>query len=189
MRTEQDVHRDRDARPAGTRASRSLAGSDRRPVYGRPRPGGGLVLTSRSHLDHPGHYLTHMDSATRELTTLAVHGFAEQLDVYVEDDELRAEHAFWVFGLPFLVLHSAADKTIAMGTIAIAQVVQPALAVVWSFQRLGETLRGGQFVGIAIAVSGLLAFIVINQRGEQRRMKELVMPPMASEGPGASVVL
>ena len=25
--------------------------------------------------------------------------------MYVEDDELRAEHAFWVFGLPFLVLH------------------------------------------------------------------------------------
>jgi hypothetical protein len=70
----------------------------------RPRPGGGLVLTSRSQLDHPGHYLTYIDPATRELTTLAVHGFAEQLDVYVEDDELRAEHAFWVFGLPFLVL-------------------------------------------------------------------------------------
>jgi hypothetical protein len=71
----------------------------------RARPGGGLVLTSRSDLDHPGHYLTYIDPATRELTTLAVHGFAEQLDVYVEDDELRAEHAFWVFGLPFLVLH------------------------------------------------------------------------------------
>jgi hypothetical protein len=71
----------------------------------RARPGGGLVLTSRSHLDHPGHYLTYIDPATRELTTLAVHGFAEQLDVYVEDGELRAEHAFWVFGLPFLVLH------------------------------------------------------------------------------------
>jgi len=39
------------------------------------------------------------------LTALAVHGFAEQLDVYVDDGELRAEHAFWVFGLPFLVLH------------------------------------------------------------------------------------
>jgi hypothetical protein len=25
--------------------------------------------------------------------------------VYVDDGELRAEHAFWVFGLPFLVLH------------------------------------------------------------------------------------
>jgi hypothetical protein len=35
--------------------------------------------------------------------------------------------------------------------------------VVWSFLLLGETLRGGQFVGIPIALSGLLVFIVINQ--------------------------
>jgi hypothetical protein len=69
------------------------------------RPGGGLVLTSRSDLDQPGHYLTYVDPATRELTALAVRGFAEQLDVYAEGGELRAEHAFWVFGLPFLVLH------------------------------------------------------------------------------------
>jgi drug/metabolite transporter (DMT)-like permease len=81
-----------------------------------------------------------------------------------------------------------AQKTIPIGTIAIAQVVQPALAVVWSFLLLGETLRGGQFVGIAIALSGLLVFIVINQRGEQRREKALVVPPMASEGPGAPAV-
>ncbi len=71
----------------------------------RARAGGGLVLTSRSDLDQPGHYLAYIDPATRDLTALAVHGFAEQLDVYVEDDELRAEHAFWVFGMPFLVLH------------------------------------------------------------------------------------
>jgi hypothetical protein len=71
----------------------------------RARPGGGLVLTSRSELDHPGHYLTYVDPKTRELTALAVHGFAEQLDVFVQDDELRAEHAFSLFGLPFLVLH------------------------------------------------------------------------------------
>ena len=71
----------------------------------RSRPGGGLVLTSRSDLDQPGHYLTYIDPATRDLTALAVHGFAEELDVYVRDGELRAEHAFWVFGLPFLVLH------------------------------------------------------------------------------------
>jgi hypothetical protein len=70
-----------------------------------PRPGGGLVLTSRSDLDQPGHYLAYIDPATRQLTALAVQGFSEQLDVYVQDDELRAEHAFWVFGLPFLVLH------------------------------------------------------------------------------------
>jgi hypothetical protein len=70
----------------------------------QPRDGGGLVLTSRSDLPHPGHYLTFVDPETRELTALAVPGFAEQLDVYIDDDELRAEHAFWVFGFPFLVL-------------------------------------------------------------------------------------
>jgi hypothetical protein len=68
------------------------------------RPDGGLVLTSRSDLDHPGHYLTFVDADTRDLTTLAVHGFAEQLDVYTDGGQLRAEHAFWIFGLPFLVL-------------------------------------------------------------------------------------
>jgi hypothetical protein len=52
------------------------------PPEPRARPAGGLVLTSRSHLDHPGHYPTYIDPATRELTTLAVHDFAEQLDVY-----------------------------------------------------------------------------------------------------------
>ncbi|MGI5170224.1 hypothetical protein ACQEU3_38310 [Spirillospora sp. CA-253888] len=69
------------------------------------RPGGGLVLTSRSRLDQPGHYLTHIDPDTRDLTALAVHGFAERLEVYTHDGELRAEHAFSVFGIPFLVLH------------------------------------------------------------------------------------
>jgi hypothetical protein len=69
------------------------------------RPGGGLVLDSRSPLDQPGHYLTYIDPESGELTTAAVRGFAERLDVYVTDGELRAEHAFWVFGFPFLVLH------------------------------------------------------------------------------------
>jgi len=67
--------------------------------------GQGLVLDSRSELDQPGHYLTYIDPQTAELTTAGVRGFAERLDVYVDDGELRAEHAFWVFGFPFLVLH------------------------------------------------------------------------------------
>ena len=69
------------------------------------RPDGGLVLDSRSDLGQPGHYLTYIDPQTGELTTVGVRGFAERLEVYVKAGELRAEHAFWVFGLPFLVLH------------------------------------------------------------------------------------
>src|SRR6516164_819526 len=71
----------------------------------RARPCGGLVLTNRSELDQPGHYLAYIDPDTRELTVLAVQGFAERLDVYVQDGELRAEHAFFVFGLPFFFFH------------------------------------------------------------------------------------
>jgi len=71
----------------------------------KSRPDGGLILTSRSNTAQPGHYLTYVDPQTRKLTTLAIQGFAEQLDVYVEDGQLRAEHAFRLFGLPFLVLH------------------------------------------------------------------------------------
>ena len=80
-----------------------------------PRSGGGLVLTSRSDLDQPGHYLTYIDPDSNELTALAVHGFAEKLDVHVDDGQLRAEHAFSVFGFPFLVLHYRMHRKAAAG--------------------------------------------------------------------------
>jgi len=82
----------------------------------RARPGGGLILTSRSQFDQPGHYLAYIDAATRDMTVLAVRGFAEQLDVYVQNGELRAEHAFAVFGLPFLVLHYRIHRKPAPGS-------------------------------------------------------------------------
>ena len=53
-----------------------------------------------------------------------------------------------------------AQKTIQIGTIGIAQVAQPALAVVWSFLLLGEVVNGRQVAGIAIVIGGLLAFVV-----------------------------
>ena len=62
-----------------------------------------------------------------------------------------------------------AQRTIQIGTIGISQVIQPALAVVWSFLLLGEVLRRGQVVGIVIVMSGLLAFLVLNQRGQSGR--------------------
>jgi hypothetical protein len=68
------------------------------------RPGGGLVLDSAGDAGQAGHYLSFVDPGTQDLTTLAVHGFAERLDVHVEAGQLRAEHAFRLFGIPFLVL-------------------------------------------------------------------------------------
>jgi drug/metabolite transporter (DMT)-like permease len=62
-----------------------------------------------------------------------------------------------------------AQKSIQIGTIAIAQVAQPALAVVWSFLVLGEVVNGRQIAGIATVVFGLLAFVLLHQRGERSR--------------------
>jgi hypothetical protein len=68
------------------------------------RPDGGLTLASTGSSSHAGHYLTYIDPSTRELTTLAVPGFREELHVFVDAGHLRADHAFWIFGLPFLTL-------------------------------------------------------------------------------------
>jgi drug/metabolite transporter (DMT)-like permease len=58
-----------------------------------------------------------------------------------------------------------AQRTIQIGTIGIAQVAQPALAVVWSFLLLSEVVNHRQIAGIAIVVSGLLAFVWLQGRG------------------------
>ena len=61
-----------------------------------------------------------------------------------------------------------AQKTIQIGTIGIAQIAQPALAVVWASLLLGEVINARQMTGIAIVMVGLLAFTVLNQRGDRR---------------------
>ncbi|MDX6728259.1 MAG: hypothetical protein QOK49_3064 [Baekduia sp.] len=59
-----------------------------------------------------------------------------------------------------------AQKTVQIGTIAIAQVAQPALAVVWSLLVLGEVVNHRQVAGIAVVSAGLLVFVLLNQRGD-----------------------
>ena len=61
-----------------------------------------------------------------------------------------------------------AQKTIQIGTIGIAQIAQPALAVVWSMLLLSEVINARQTIGIAIVMGGLLAFTVVHQRGDRR---------------------
>jgi drug/metabolite transporter (DMT)-like permease len=60
-----------------------------------------------------------------------------------------------------------AQKSIQIGTISIAQVAQPALAVVCSFLLLSEVVNHRQMAGIALVVSGLLAFVLLNRRGDR----------------------
>jgi len=67
-------------------------------------------------------------------------------------------------------------------------VAQPALAVVWSFRLLGEVVNHRQMAGIAVVVSGLLAFVVLNQRGDRtRRLDEEREKVVASQGSGVAV--
>jgi hypothetical protein len=78
------------------------------------RPDGGLTLASTGSSSHAGHYLTYIDPSTRELTTLSVPGFKEELHVFVDAGQLRADHAFWIFGLPFLTLRYGMQRRTAL---------------------------------------------------------------------------
>ncbi len=83
-----------------------------------------------------------------------------------------------------------AQKTIQIGTIGIAQVAQPAMAVVWSFLLLGERVRPLQVVGIAIVMTGLFAFLLLNERGgrARRATDPAEAVTAASEGSGPVVL-
>src|SRR3954451_11744481 len=61
------------------------------------------------------------------------------------------------------------QKTIQIGTISISQVTQPALAVIWSFLLLSETINIRQGVGIAVVILGLTMFVTLHQRGSRVR--------------------
>lgn len=61
-----------------------------------------------------------------------------------------------------------AQSTIPIGTIGIAQIAQPALAALWSFLLLDETLRTWQVVGMLLVLTGLLGFVLLNQRFGRR---------------------
>lgn len=78
-----------------------------------------------------------------------------------------------------------AQRSIPIGTIGISQVVQPALAVVWSCLLLGEIVQGWQIIGIAVAIVGLTLFLVLNERGDRSRRTTELAPPIALVGPAS----
>ena len=64
-----------------------------------------IVLTSRSELPFPGHYLSSVDSERDALTVIKLLSFEERIHVLVSDGELRTEHSFSLAGVRFLTLH------------------------------------------------------------------------------------
>jgi hypothetical protein len=72
-----------------------------------------LVLTSRTELAFPGHYLSSVDSQRDALTVLKLLYFQERIFVYVADDELRTDHSFYLAGQRFLTLHYEIERLAA----------------------------------------------------------------------------
>ncbi|MDX2378936.1 MAG: hypothetical protein QNM02_04170 [Acidimicrobiia bacterium] len=66
--------------------------------------GDGLLLKSRTALAHPGHYLSVVDTDNDELSVIKLHSFDEEIDVYVDDGELKTDHRFYLSGILFLTL-------------------------------------------------------------------------------------
>jgi hypothetical protein len=69
-----------------------------------------LLLTSRTELAYPGHYLSSVDSERDALTVLKLLYFQEQISVYVADDELKTDHSFYLAGQRFLTLHYEIER-------------------------------------------------------------------------------
>jgi hypothetical protein len=67
------------------------------------RDGDGLLLSSRSSLPFPGHYLSAFDGEA--LSVIKLLAFHEQIDVFMRDGEVRTEHSFSLGGQRFLTLH------------------------------------------------------------------------------------
>jgi hypothetical protein len=72
-----------------------------------------FVLTSRTDLEFPGHYLSSVDSERDALTVLKLLYFQEQIFVFVADGELRTDHSFYLAGQRFLTLHYEIERLAA----------------------------------------------------------------------------
>lgn len=70
-----------------------------------------LLLTSRTELAFPGHYLSAVDSERDALTVLKLLGFQEEIHVYVtRGGELRTDHSFALGGRRFLTLRYEIER-------------------------------------------------------------------------------
>jgi hypothetical protein len=71
---------------------------------------GELLLTSRSDLPFPGHYLSSVDGERDALTVLKLLAFEEEIHVYVADGDVKTDHTFALAGQRFLTLRYAIER-------------------------------------------------------------------------------
>src|SRR3954449_1269794 len=71
---------------------------------------GDFLLTSRSDLPFPGHYLSSVDADRDALTVLKLLAFEEEIYVYVAGGELKTDHSFSLGGQRFLTLRYAIER-------------------------------------------------------------------------------
>ena len=57
-----------------------------------------------------------------------------------------------------------AQRTVPVGTISIMQVAQPALAVVWAYLILDQSIRSIQVLGMVLVLVGLAAVVTLSRR-------------------------
>jgi len=69
-----------------------------------------FLLTSRTELAFPGHYLSSVNSERDALTVLKLLSFHEEIYVFVVDGELKTEHSFYLAGQRFLTLHYEIER-------------------------------------------------------------------------------
>lgn len=125
------------------------------------------------------HFRRDMDVATFMATICPIAALAVLPIAIAHGDMLTMSATGWTYmliltftsGVAAQGLMVFAQRTIQIGTIGIAQVAQPALAVVWSFLLLGEVVNHRQMAGIAVVVGGLLAFVVLNQRRGAQQLR------------------
>jgi uncharacterized membrane protein len=68
-----------------------------------------FLLTSRdTGYSFPGHYLT--TSENENLTVMRLPTFNEEIEVFVDSEQLRTEHRFYLAGLNFLTLHYSMER-------------------------------------------------------------------------------
>jgi hypothetical protein len=77
-----------------------------------------LLLSSRSDLAYPGHYLSSVDSERDALTVLKLLYFQEQIFVHVSESDLRTEHSFYLAGQRFLTLHYEIERLAAAPAVS-----------------------------------------------------------------------